>query len=93
MSNNSSPVCDPQISSSTLPPWKVILHNDDVNTVEFVLQKVREITKLEEELAIKRILEAHEKGTSLLLTTHREKAELIEELFDSHKITVTIEKS
>lgn len=75
-----------------LPPWKLILHNDDFNTAEHIVQKLQEITKLEEEIAARRAVEAHENGVALLLTTHKEKAELLIEMFESCKITVTMEK-
>ena len=75
-----------------MPPWKIILYNDDRNTAEYVVNKVQEITKLEEEDAVQRVVEAHENGMALLLITHKEKAELFVEMFKSCKITVTMEK-
>lgn len=88
-----SPVCEPKPQVSTLPPWGVILHNDEVNTAEFVAEKVQEITKLEEEVAVSKVLEAHKKGRALLVTTHQEKAELFVEQFTSYKISATAEKT
>ncbi len=41
--------------------------------------------------AILRMLEAHESGTALLVTTHRERAELLAEQFASRGLVVTIE--
>jgi ATP-dependent Clp protease adaptor protein ClpS len=90
--NTTSPVCEqPQVSA--LPPWKVILHNDPVNTAEFVVVKVREITRLEEKKAMEKVMEAHAEGTSILLTTHKEKAELLVSMFKASNITVTMEKA
>jgi len=82
---------DPKVDQ--LPPWKIILHNDDVNTAEFVVKKVQEITKLEEDIAAQKVLEAHDNECALLLTTHQEKAEFLVELFDSYNIMVTMEKA
>lgn len=76
-----------------LPPWKVILHNDDVNDAGFVLKKIQELTTLDEENAVKRVTEAHKKGMSLLLTTHQERAELYVDQFETFKIRVTAEKA
>lgn len=95
MTNSSSaPTCEPSAKNKTeqLPPWKIILHNDDVNTAEYVVTKVQEITKLEETIAVERVVEAHKNGIALLLTTHKEKAELLVEMFESCKIEVTMEK-
>lgn len=83
----------PELKTGQLPPWKLILHNDDVNTAEFVVEKVQEITKLEENIAVRCVTEAHVQGKSLLLATHKEKAELFVEMFESCKIEVTMEKA
>ena len=37
------------------------------------------------------MLEAHETGVTLLVETHREHAELLQEQFQSKQLTVTIE--
>ena len=74
-----------------LPPWKVLLHNDDVNFMEDVIGAIVELTVLGRQDAILRMLEAHKSGIALLLTTHREHAELLQEQFASKRLTVTIE--
>lgn len=74
-----------------LPPYRVLLHNDDVNTFEHVILCILKLTPLKEVEAIERALEAHNRGVSLLLVTHRERAELYVEQFASFKITVTSE--
>lgn len=82
----------PVTQTDQMPPWKIILHNDDVNTAEYVVNKVQEITKLDEKDAVRKVLEANKEGLALLLTTHKEKAELLVEMFESCKIDVTMEK-
>jgi len=74
-----------------LPPWKVLLHNDDKNDMLFVVQTILELTPLKEQEAVLRMKEAHETGVALLLTTHKERAELYREQFQSKGLTVTIE--
>ena len=74
-----------------LPPYKVILHNDDVNTFEHVVITILNLTPLNEQDAITRTIEAHESGCSLLLVTHLERAELYRDQFKSASLTVTIE--
>ena len=74
-----------------LPPWKVLLHNDDKNDVLFVVRSIVTLTPLNEQDAKQRTLEAHETGVALLLTTHKERAELYREQFQSKGLTVTIE--
>jgi len=74
-----------------LPPYKVILHNDDVNEVGHVVQTIITLTTLNTQDAQERTLEAHHQGQSLLLVTHKERAELYQEQFQSAKLVVTIE--
>lgn len=74
-----------------LPPWKVLLHNDDVNDMLYVIETIQALTTLNRHEAMQRMLEAHKTKTALLLTTNREHAELLAEQFASKKLTVTIE--
>jgi ATP-dependent Clp protease adaptor protein ClpS len=74
-----------------LPPWKVLLHNDDKNEMLFVINTIVELTPLNKEDAVQRMKEAHETGVALLLTTHKERAELYQDQFTSKKLIVTIE--
>ena len=74
-----------------LPPWKVLLHNDDQNSMEFVIVSIVELTPLNELAAITRMKEAHDTGVALLLVTHKERAELYQEQFQSKGLIVTIE--
>lgn len=79
--------------TKTLPPYKVILHNDDVNSAPIVVQKIVEFTPLNLEQAEEKTLEAHTEGQSLLFVTHKERAELVQEQFQSCRppIQVTVE--
>ena len=74
-----------------LPPFKVILHNDDENTMEDVVAVILMLTPLKQQEAMLRMLEAHEQGQALLLVTHRERAELYVEQFASCGVTTTME--
>ena len=74
-----------------LPRWSVLLHDDDINTVEYVAKAIVTLTPLAAQEAFTCTIEAHEKGVSLLLTTHRERAELVQEQLVSSGLTVTIE--
>ncbi|MEM8874115.1 MAG: ATP-dependent Clp protease adaptor ClpS [Planctomycetota bacterium] len=74
-----------------LPPWKVLLHNDDSNDIEYVIDTVLGLTPLKEQEATLRTIEAHKQGVALLLVTHKERAELYEDQFKSKGLTVSIE--
>jgi ATP-dependent Clp protease adaptor protein ClpS len=74
-----------------LPPFRVLLHNDDVNEMLFVVGTVMELASLPKERAILVALEADTTGVALVLVTHKERAELYMDQFTSKGLTVTIE--
>ncbi|MBX3317925.1 MAG: ATP-dependent Clp protease adaptor ClpS [Phycisphaeraceae bacterium] len=74
-----------------LPPYRVLLHNDDVNTVEDVVFSVTEIARLTVQQAVQVTMTAHKRGIALVCVTHKERAELLEEQFRSRRLKVTIE--
>lgn len=74
-----------------LPPYKVLLHNDDVNPMDHVVRAILELTPLRRLQAIRVMLEAHRRGVALVLTTHKERAELYRDQFASKRLMVTIE--
>ena len=80
-----------KIPPKPLPPWKVLLHNDDVNDHQHVVKTIIELTHLNELDAKKRTEEADKTGVALLLVTHKERAELYKDQFASKSLTVTIE--
>lgn len=74
-----------------MPPWKVLLHNDDVNDMLHVVATIMELCAVPRTRAVHLMLEAHTRGLALLMVTHKERAELLEEQFRSKGLTVTIE--
>ena len=86
-------VVEPDVDEKVrqLPPYRVLLHNDDVNSFDHVILTILKLTSLNERDAVLRTIEAHERGLSLLLMTHRERAELYVEQFATFKLTVTCE--
>lgn len=74
-----------------LPPFRVLLHNDDVNTAEHVIVSLMELTPLNLQRAAEVTLEADSTGVALVLVTHKELAELYQEQLRSKRLTVTIE--
>lgn len=74
-----------------LPQFRVILHNDDVNEIPFVVRTVLRLTPLNRMRATLVTLHAHYHGVALLLITHKERAELYQAQFRGRGLTVTIE--
>lgn len=74
-----------------LPPFKVLLHNDDVNTQEHVIDTLVELTTLGRQRAVEIVLEVESTGVGLILVTHKEAAEHFHDQLKSKSLTVTIE--
>ena len=81
----------PAACPKRLPGWAVLLHNDNVNEIEFVVRSVVELVRIPVGDALDRTMEAHDSGLAMLTVTHREKAELLQEQLVSRGLTVTIE--
>lgn len=62
------------------PPFGVILHNDDLNSFDYVIDSIRKVFHYELEKCFHLTLEAHETGRSLLWAGTLEGAELKQEL-------------
>ncbi|MEZ6241545.1 MAG: ATP-dependent Clp protease adaptor ClpS [Phycisphaerales bacterium] len=74
-----------------LPSYRVLLHNDDVNNMLEVVDAILELTTLKRTRAFEIMMTAHTQGVSLILLTHKERAELYRDQFHSKRLTVTIE--
>jgi ATP-dependent Clp protease adaptor protein ClpS len=77
-----------------LPPWSVILHNDDHNEMLYVVRcLVKSVPNLGSTRAMKIMLEAHQHGKALVTTCPLELAELYRDRLESYGLTATIEKA
>ncbi len=74
------------------PRYRVLLHNDPVNTMEYVVNTLREVVpSLSEQDAIAVMLEAHNTGVGLVIVCDLEPAEFYSETLKSKGLTSTIE--
>ena len=77
-----------------LPPYHVILHDDDVNDMLHVVQSLlRSVPSLTPSQAETIMLEAHLRGLAIVITCPLELAELYRERLESCRLTATIEKA
>jgi ATP-dependent Clp protease adapter protein ClpS len=74
-----------------LPPFKVLLHYDAGTELMAVVRAVMELTRLCRAEATHKMWEAYHNGRSLVLVTHRERAELYVEQFAGRGLTTSIE--
>jgi ATP-dependent Clp protease adaptor protein ClpS len=77
-----------------LPPWLVILHNDDHNEMLYVVRSlIKSVPKLGATRATQIMLEAHNHGKAVVTTCPLELAELYRDRLESFGLTATIEKA
>ena len=75
-----------------LPPYRVILHNDDVNSMEHVVQSLmKAVPSLSEDDATIVMAEAHTNGQASVITCPKEAAEYYRDGLESFGLTATIE--
>jgi ATP-dependent Clp protease adaptor protein ClpS len=77
-----------------LPPYAVVLHNDDKNDMVHVVRSLmRSIPALTLQKATKIMLEAHNEGKARVIVCPLEQAELYRDRLQSCSLTATIEKA
>lgn len=75
------------------PKYKVLLHNDPVNSMDYVTITLRQVVpQLSEQDAIAIMLEAHNTGIGLVIVCDLEPAEFYSESLKSKGISSSIEK-
>ena len=87
-----APTVEPDTIRKVLPPWRVVLHNDDVNSMDHVVRSlVRSVPSLTVEDAAEIMLMAHNHGEATVITCPKEAAEHYRERLESCSLTATIE--
>lgn len=77
----------------TLPPWAVVLHDDDHNTMDHVVHALLvSVPELDLERAAEVMLVAHYRGQADVIVCPLERAELYRDRLESHGLTATIRK-
>ena len=83
----------PELVKSKSPLYKVLLHNDPVNTMDYVVLTLRQVVpQLSEQDAIAVMLQAHSTGVGLVIICDLEPAEFYSEALKSKGLFSTIEK-
>lgn len=74
------------------PPWRVLLHDDDVNTMDHVVHALTEsVPGMPGEQAVRIMLEAHLQGLAQVTVCPLESAEYYRDRLLSFQLTSTIE--
>ena len=91
-----APKAKPQEKNQTrrVPPFNVILENDDHHSCEFVIEVLRKALGIAEERAIQLMLQAHTSGRAIVWTAPKEVAELkADQIRSFHEIRASIAPS
>ncbi len=74
------------------PRYRVLLHNDDFNSMEYVVQVLLQaVPSITQPQAVSIMMEAHTNGIALVITCAQEHAEFYCETLKNHGLTSTIE--
>ena len=75
-----------------IPPYRVILHNDDENGMDYVVHALRScVPSLSPEDAYTIMMTAHEKGQATVIQCPKETAEHYRNALEEYGLTATIE--
>lgn len=87
-----TPDLDQEILKKLCPPYKVILHNDDYHSQDFVIVAlIKSVPSLTEDEAMDIMMTAHTEGTAVVIVVPQETAEYYQERILSFGLGCTIE--
>lgn len=74
------------------PRYKVLLHNDEFNSMEYVVETLmKTVSGMTQPQAVNIMMETHNSGVGLVITCALEHAEFYCETLRNHGLTSTIE--
>lgn len=74
------------------PRYRVLLHNDDYNSMEYVVQVLmKTVPSITQPQGVSIMMEAHNNGMALVITCAQEHAEFYCETLKTHGLISTIE--
>ncbi len=73
--------------------WSVIVWNDPVNLMDYVVYVFKTVLKMDEKAATKHMWEVHQKGKSVVSRETREKSELIVHRLRGFGLNATLEQA
>jgi ATP-dependent Clp protease adaptor protein ClpS len=74
-------------------PWLVVVHNDPVNLMSYVVLVFKKVLGFTEAKARKHMLEVHKKGRSVVWSGERERAEAYAHTLQTWQLSAQIEHS
>ncbi|MCC6415051.1 MAG: ATP-dependent Clp protease adaptor ClpS [Opitutaceae bacterium] len=86
-----SPLVDTQAALQLDGPWKVVVLNDPVNLMSYVVMVFRKVFGFDESKARRHMLEVHEQGRSIVWAGWREQAEAYAHTLQQWHLTAILE--
>jgi ATP-dependent Clp protease adaptor protein ClpS len=90
-SPSTNPAAVAERETIIMPRYRVLLHNDDVNSMEHVVKALQEVFRFEVEECVRIMLEAHDGGLAVCAVEPLEQAELHRDQLISFSLVATIE--
>lgn len=90
---SSTPAAASETASETAAPWQVVVLNDPVNLMSYVVMVFRKVFGFDTARARKHMLEVHEEGRSILWTGPREQAEGYVHTLQGWQLNAQLEKA
>jgi len=91
ISLSTKPVVLHEQQTTLLPRYRVLIHNDEVNSMEHVVKSLARVFKFGHDKCESIMLEAHRNGLALCVVEPLEQAELHRDQLRSHSLFATIE--
>jgi ATP-dependent Clp protease adaptor protein ClpS len=87
-------VADPEVTSDVTPdlPWNVVVWNDPVNLMTYVVWVFRKLFGFNEEEATTLMLDVHHRGRAVVASGPREQAEVHATRLHQHGLWATVER-
>ena len=80
-----------EYSTTHFPRYKVLLHNDDVNSMEHVMQALIRVFRFDEHVSAQITIDAHNTGVALCIVEPYEQAEFHRDQLRAYSLFATIE--
>jgi ATP-dependent Clp protease adaptor protein ClpS len=81
-----APIVDEEVKTRRIPPYNVILENDDHHSMEFVIEVLQKALGFTIERAYQVMMQAHTSGQAIVWTGTKEVAELkLEQMLSFHE--------
>lgn len=87
------PARQPVTRTQVTPPWNVIVWDDPVNLMSYVVYVFQRLFGFSEQVATEKMLEVHNDGKSLVVSVEREKGEFYVTRLHGYGLQATLERS